>query len=211
MMGEAGRRSRARIDRRTQVLDAAARLFAARGFHGVSIDDLGAAAGMAGPGLYRYFQNKDAVLSELLVSISQRLLQEGLECESTHPAPKERLSALVQAHVHFALTEPALITVQERDFDNLMETSRHEVRLLQRKYVEIWVRAACLHLRSDEDRTRAAVHATFGLINSTPHSARFQREQMAAMLTDMAMAALAAGATPDVSRNAEIPSPLVNN
>ena len=46
--------------RREEILDAAARLFAERGYHGVSIDDIGAAVGMSGPGFYRHFAGKEA-------------------------------------------------------------------------------------------------------------------------------------------------------
>jgi hypothetical protein len=42
-----------------------------------------------------------------------------------------------------------------------------------------------------EDRGRAAVHATFGLINSTPHSARLSRPDMTTLLQGMARSALA--------------------
>ncbi len=52
----------------------AARLFAERGFHGVGVDEIGAAVGISGPGLYRHFAGKDAMLAELLVGISDSLL-----------------------------------------------------------------------------------------------------------------------------------------
>ena len=57
--------------RREQILGTAAELFAARGFHGVSVADLGAACGISGPALYKHFVSKDAVLAEMLVSISR--------------------------------------------------------------------------------------------------------------------------------------------
>ena len=55
----------------------AARLFAERGFHGVSVGDIGKAVGVSGPALYKHFDSKDAVLAEMLVAISERLLAEG--------------------------------------------------------------------------------------------------------------------------------------
>lgn len=61
--------------RREQILQEAARLFAERGFHGVGVDEIGAAVGISGPGLYRHFPGKDAMLAELLVGISERLLE----------------------------------------------------------------------------------------------------------------------------------------
>ena len=60
--------------RREQILKEAARLFAERGFHGVGVDEIGAAVGISGPGLYRHFAGKDAMLAELLVGISGQLL-----------------------------------------------------------------------------------------------------------------------------------------
>ena len=54
-----------------QILATAAELFAARGFHGVSVADLGAACGISGPALYKHFPSKDAMLAEMLVSISE--------------------------------------------------------------------------------------------------------------------------------------------
>src|ERR1044072_5435504 len=60
--------------RRSAALKEAARLFAERGFHGVGVDEIGAAVGISGPGLYRHFAGKDAMLAELLVGISGQLL-----------------------------------------------------------------------------------------------------------------------------------------
>jgi AcrR family transcriptional regulator len=40
------------------ILGAASELFAARGFAAVGIDDIGVAARMTGPGVYRYFPGK---------------------------------------------------------------------------------------------------------------------------------------------------------
>ena len=65
------------VSRRQQLLATAAELFAARGFHGVSVGDIGAACGVSGPALYRHFPSKDAMLAEMLVSISEELLEVG--------------------------------------------------------------------------------------------------------------------------------------
>jgi AcrR family transcriptional regulator len=187
----ARRRPAARPDRRAQILATAAGLFADRGFHGVSIDELGAAVGVSGPALYRYFPSKDAMLSEMLVGISERLLAEGRRRLAGTDTPATALQALIGWHVEFALAEPALITVQERNLANLAEADRHRVRQLQRRYVETWV-DVLLQVRPDADEptARAAAHAVFGLINSTPHSALLNTATMAALLERMAAAAL---------------------
>src|ERR1700744_2748650 len=187
----ARRRPSARPDRRAQILATAAGLFADRGFHGGAIDELGAPGGVFAPGLYRYFPTKDPRLSEMLVGISERLLAEGRRRLAGTDTPAAALQALIGWHVEFALAEPALITVQERNLANLAEADRHRVRQLQRRYVETWV-DVLLQLRPDADEptARAAAHAVFGLINSTPHSALLNTATMAALLERMAAAAL---------------------
>lgn len=178
--------------RRDALLAAAAELFAERGFHGVGVDDIGAAAGISGPGVYRHFASKDAMLAEMLVRISEELLREGSRRVAEEPDPARALDSLVRWHVQFALSEPALITVQDRDLGNLPEAERRRVRRLQRGYVEEWVAVIRRATpRTGEAEARAAAHAVFGLINSTPHSATgLNRAAMADLLHRMAMGAL---------------------
>ncbi|WP_399344141.1 TetR/AcrR family transcriptional regulator [Umezawaea sp. Da 62-37] len=181
----------AKPNRREQILTAAAELFARHGFHGVGIDDIGAAVGISGPALYRHFRSKDAMLGEMLTSISERLLDGGLARVDASNGPEDALRALVGWHVDFALDDPALITVQIRNLANLTDPDRRRVRALQRRYVEVWVDTIRRTVREvDEPTARAAAHAVFGLINSTPHSAHLDRDQMAALLSRMALASV---------------------
>jgi AcrR family transcriptional regulator len=178
-------------DRRSQILDVAARLFAERGFHGVSVGDIGRAIGVSGPALYKHFDSKDAVLAEMLVDISERLLSEGQERVARSDGPIAALEALVDWHVSFALAQPALIVVQDRDWQSLPAQARERVRSLQREYVDLW--AEQLRLRQADlavAEARAMAHAAFGLINSTPHSAMLPDQAMRALLTQMALRAL---------------------
>ena len=153
--------------------------------------DLGAAVGISGPGLYKHFPGKDAVLAEMLVSISEELLSVGQARASTAGSPSAALPALIAWHVEFALSNKALIVVQDRDWASLPEEAREKVRSLQREYVELWARR--LHdVQPDLPRieARARVHAAFGLLNSTPHSAFLPESQMRQVLQDMAERAL---------------------
>lgn len=218
-----------RSPRRTQILHEAAQLFAARGFHGVSVDEIGAASGITGPGLYRHFRGKDAMLAELLVGISEQLLGEAHRRVAEHTTPEAQLDALVRGHIDFALNDRALIVLHDRDLANLRDEEQRTVRRLQRAYVEIWVAvvvraypgftraagpdAAALQALaapgpddgedtaapSADARARAAVHAVFGLLNSTPHSASSHRgprapgpDVMAELLRTLALGAFAA-------------------
>jgi AcrR family transcriptional regulator len=181
--------------RREQILRAAAQLFAERGSRAVGVDDVGAAVGVTGPAIYRHFASKDAMLAEMLLRISERLLAGGSErVAAAGSDPMAQLRALVDFQVDFALDNPALITVQDRDLGSLADADAAEVRRLQRRYVEIWVTVlARLHPAADAATCRARAHAVFGLINSTPHSAgRLTRPAMAVLLTGMARAAATA-------------------
>ncbi|MFT4186960.1 MAG: TetR/AcrR family transcriptional regulator [Aeromicrobium sp.] len=189
--------SRRRGDRRRQIVEVAAGLFAERGFHGVSIYDLGTAMGTSGAALYKHFASKEALLGAMLVQISERLLSEGsARAEAARADGADAvLDALIDWHTEFALTQPALITVQFRDLASASEEDRRTVRRLQRRYVELWVTTVVEATGADEAHARSAAHAVFGLINSTPHSARLKRADMAALLHRMSHAALhAAGA-----------------
>lgn len=175
------------MKRRDQILETAAELFAARGFHGVSVADLGAACGISGPALYKHFPSKQAMLAEMLVSISEELLSVGRQ----RAQEADPLAALVDWHVDFALRHRPLIVVQDRDWESLPTEARERVRSLQREYVDLW--AAQLRradARLDLPTARAMAHAAFGLINSTPHSGLLPDPQMREVLSRMALGAL---------------------
>jgi len=177
--------------RREQILATAAELFAARGFHGVSVADLGSACGISGPALYKHFASKDAVLAEMLVSISRQLLAVGRDRVAAASGPEDAVRRLVDWHVDFALRHQALIVVQDRDWSSLPDAAREEVRTLQRAYVDLWADQLRRHdPRLTLDAARAQAHAAFGLINSTPHSGRLPAEAMHGLLADMACRAL---------------------
>ncbi|GAA4725950.1 transcriptional regulator, TetR family [Promicromonospora umidemergens] len=178
--------------RRQQILSTAADLFAARGFHGVSMGDIGAAVGVSGPALYKHFASKDDILGQCLLHASDQLLAGARELlPDAEAAPGDALEALIARHADFALDNPALIVVQEREWGALGADTRAQVRKRQLAYVDVWC-DALRPLRPDLSaaQARAAVQAAFGLLNSTPHSARIGRGAMHALLTSMAHAAL---------------------
>lgn len=208
--------SPAALPRRDQIRREAARLFAARGFQGVSVDEIGEAVGISGPALYRHFPGKDAMLADLLVGISERLLAEGRRrvAAGRETGAAGALDDLITGHVDFALDDRDLITLHDRELLHLKEEDRHNVRRLQRGYVELWVEEVrraypALAGAAAEPVARATVHAVFGLINSTPHSAGppvvdgervgLSRVGMAALLSRLARGAFAAGAGAGVS------------
>jgi AcrR family transcriptional regulator len=165
------RRSRAKSDRRSQLIAAAERLVAERGFLAVRLEDIGAAAGVSGPAIYRHFPNKEALLVELLVGISARLLAGAQDVVAAADTPANALDGLIDFHLDFALGESDLIRIQDRDLGHLPAPAKRQVRKSQRQYVEIWVQLLReLDPGLGEDDARLMAHATFGLLNSTPYA-----------------------------------------
>ena len=116
------------------------------------------------------------------------------------PDAAAALDALLRWHIHFTLGSP-LITVQFGELGNVPQPARRQVRRLQRLYVEEWV-TVLSELAPDTPHAtlRAAIHAVFGLLNSTPHSAgQLGAEEMTALLHGMAYAALGAAADPGIA------------
>ena len=196
-MAEAGTaRERGKADRTAALLAAATTLFAERGFAGVSMEQLGAAVGISGPAVYRHFANKQAVLAAVLRQVSTMLIDGGQRVRSSTEAVDEQLRLLVAFHVDFALDSTDVIRVQDRDLASLGAEARHEVRRIQREYVELWVGVLRgLHPDESAERLRIRAHAGFGLMNSTPHSARGAgvapaTAQVRSVLQSLALAAL---------------------
>ncbi len=164
------RRSQQKSDRRERLLTAAEQLIAESGFLAVRLEDIGAAAGVSGPAIYRHFPNKEALLVELLVGISTRLLAGARRVVAAATDSDAALDGLIDFHLEFALGEPDLIRIQDRDLAHLPDRAKRQVRKAQRQYVELWVDLLRERDGIDEADARLMAHAAFGLLNSTPHS-----------------------------------------
>nr|WP_253867762.1 TetR/AcrR family transcriptional regulator [Mycobacterium sp. GA-1285] len=197
------RRSKAKSDRRSQLIAAAERLVAERGYLAVRLEDIGAAAGVSGPAIYRHFPNKEALLVELLVGISTRLLAGATDVVARADEPTSALDGLIDFHLDFALGESNLIRIQDRDLANLPAAAKRQVRRAQRQYVEIWVDV----LRQVNDSlaeadARLMAHATFGLLNSTPHALKPSNTKTAGARPRTVLKAMTVAALTSAARDA---------
>jgi TetR/AcrR family transcriptional repressor of uid operon len=85
------------LDRRTQILEAAVACFAKHGFHQASMHDISAEAGISVGLIYRYFENKEAVISAMAARHKQEI-QEVVEQARLAPTLLESLEILFTAH-----------------------------------------------------------------------------------------------------------------
>lgn len=180
-------------DRREKILRAAGEQFARRGYHAVSLADIGAAAGIVGSGIYRHFTSKSAILVALLDQVMSRLIEEAGEILATEPDAARQLEALIQGQVAFAVDDRYLVRLWQREVHVLPEADRRRLRRLQRLYVEEWVHLlAELRPGVGDGQARALVHAAIGAIQSVAsYDSGLPRPQQVDLLDRAAWACLA--------------------
>jgi AcrR family transcriptional regulator len=191
----AGSAESARIrdpDRRDKILQAAAELVARRGYHAVSLADIGAAAGIVGSGVYRHFTSKSAILVALLDQVMDRLLAGAARIVASGQDDALVLEALVADQAAFAVDDRYLVQLYQREVHTLPESDRRRLRRLQRHYVEEWVHVlAGLRPELTDGETRATVHAAIGAIQSVAsYNSGLPRGQQLALLSGIAQACL---------------------
>jgi AcrR family transcriptional regulator len=190
------------------ILTSAAELFRDRGFHAVGVDDIGRAAGITGPAVYRHFPSKVAILIAVFDRIIERLLAGGETQLAGGRSPRRRLELLVAFHVDFVLSERALIAVYAGEENSLPTGDRRRLRRRQRLYLEHWVEEL-RRLRPElaDATARAAVRSVLGMLNSVAYfDAGLPREEHAALLERMGISALLAAGRPARGRAAAPPA-----
>jgi AcrR family transcriptional regulator len=178
--------------RREAILAAALDLFRQRGFHSVGVDEIGTAAGISGPGVYRHFPGKSSLLVALLDSITERMLLGAEEIQKADYAAAEALDRLVAFHVATAVEERALVAVWLQEWRSLPEPDEQRLRRRQAEYISIWL-AALARLRPELAPADAEtiVHAALGAVNSVAfHDGGPSAGKLEALLAGAALAVL---------------------
>ena len=178
--------------RREAILAAALELFRRRSFHAVGIDEIGNAAGISGPGVYRHFPSKDSLLVALFDRVSEAMLQRARAVVAEDLPPGETLRRLVDVHVGFISEERALLSVWIQDWRSLPAADRTRIRRRQAEYVGEWIKALC-QLRPDLSPkvAEAVAYSAVSSINSVAlHDPGLPRDQLDPLLARLALAVL---------------------
>jgi AcrR family transcriptional regulator len=179
--------------RREELLTAALSLFRERGYAAVSMEDIGARAGMAGPSIYRYFPGKAAILVAGSYRLADRLTKDAGEALSLPPG--ERLRALAGSYVDTVLRVDNIMANFVSELGNLPERDAKELVRLQRAYVAEWVRQVRAETELPEPDAKVVVHAALTIVNDLARTPRLlARPRIAAELTELAVTVLNAGA-----------------
>lgn len=158
--------------RREQVLAEATALFAQRGFHDVSMEDIGAAAGIAGPSVYRHFPSKAA----LMVAIGHRAADRlALAAEQALQAPDEptALRRLAASYVRTILHTPELLVSFSADRVTMPDHDKADLLRVQRDYVAQWVTLlSAVHPSLPPREAKITVHAALTIANDLARTRR---------------------------------------
>ncbi|WP_072476557.1 TetR/AcrR family transcriptional regulator [Amycolatopsis australiensis] len=158
--------------RREQVLAAATRLFAQRGFHDVSMEDIGAAAGIAGPSVYRHFPSKAALMvaighraADRLALAAERALQTSDETDG--------LRRLAASYVHTILHTPELLVSFSADRVTMPDRDKADLLRVQRDYVAQWVTLlSAVRPELPPREAKITVHAALTIANDLARTRR---------------------------------------
>lgn len=151
--------------RRDRIISSATTLFHLNGYHGTGIDDIGAAAGITGPGVYRHFAGKD----EILMAVFDRMwmvLRDGIDAADTLP-PDRALDVLVDLHVDHAIERSAEIALLHRELRNLPPGYQEMASRNRTTYEDAWAIPMC-ELRSDVtiDEARLIARSAHWMVNA---------------------------------------------
>jgi AcrR family transcriptional regulator len=179
--------------RRDLILKVAAQLFAENGFDSVSINEIGIAAGITGPAIYRYFASKEA----LLVSVYKRLYErfrDGVGVILSEEAGSwESLERLIDLQVTVAVEEPEKIRIVDSEGRHLPLNEAAEFRVENRRLLSVWTDVLG-RARPDLPRLQCevTVHALLAMINSIANrrGQNWEQEVVRDYLRAMALSAV---------------------
>jgi TetR/AcrR family fatty acid metabolism transcriptional regulator len=103
------------IERRQEILEAAVRVFARKGFHAARVGDIAAEAGVAHGLLYHYFASKDELLETIFREAWAELLEAFRTAERTDEPTPEQLRKVCAILLRTWRDRPELVTVLVRE------------------------------------------------------------------------------------------------
>src|SRR3954451_123167 len=109
------RLSGAAIDRRSELLNAAVRVFARKGYHASRVGDIAEEASVAHGLLYHYFRSKDELLETIFRETWRDVLDAVRAIEETDESARERLAGVAKILLRAWRRGPDLVRVPGRE------------------------------------------------------------------------------------------------
>ncbi|MCW2626425.1 TetR/AcrR family transcriptional regulator [Mycobacterium sp.] len=152
--------------RREAILTGATKLFAAKGFAGVSTEDIGGSVGISGPSVYNHFAAKSDILVAAMLRGDEWLRMDMHRAFAAASDPHDGLNRLLGSYCAFVLDNPHLIQVLVSEAEHLPEPERHRTRAAQYAYIAEWVSLLReVHPQWDAVAARIRVQAVQTMMN----------------------------------------------
>lgn len=152
--------------RREKLLAAAVPLFAAHGYAGVSMEDIGARAGITGPSVYRHYESKQEILYAALVRGDEWLRYDMHQALAPAVDTEDALWCLIESYVDFAAANSSLIDLLISELRHLPDGQRTRLAQSQNDYLDEWL-LLLARLRPERApmQSRARTHAALSVVN----------------------------------------------
>jgi AcrR family transcriptional regulator len=158
--------------RSAEIIDAAARVFAERGFHGASTQDIADVLGIRQASLYYYFSSKEQALELVCLKGVDGFVEAAAAVAATSATPAEKLRRLITSHLTPLLDRADYVRVFLNERQHLPHDSRRRIgkqsRALERIYESVLKEGvASGQFRADLD-VRLTALAVLGMCNAAP-------------------------------------------
>ena len=160
------RRTRANARRRTpEIVEAAARVFAERGFHGATTQDIADVLGIRQASLYYYFPSKEAALELVCARGVEGFLEAAAVIAAGPESAAEKVKRLILAHLAPLRDRPDFVRVFHNERRHLPPASRRRIAQSVRAYERVIEEVIKAGIRSGEFRADLDPHlVAFGLL-----------------------------------------------
>ncbi len=182
-------------ERRQQLIETALKLFAERGLHGVSMDDIADAAGVTKPVLYQHFASKRALFLELLDEVGKTMLGSIAVATTAATSPREQVEAGLGAYFRFVAEHHNSFVLLFGDGSRRDEEFASAVDNVESVMAEFI--APLIDVDLDADHRLLLAHAVIGLAEGASRrwvatGAKQSPEEAAQRVADLAWAGLRA-------------------
>lgn len=180
-----------------EVLNAAATLFARRGYRAVSMDEIAARVGFGKSSIYYYYQSKENILWKIFEFSLDRYITKAREAIAIEEPPEQTLSSLIRQHMLFLATHRDWSIVFTRDVSELSPERQKKVLQREWEYTSIFhsvfSRGVDLGIFNNKIPVDIAINGILGMCNwmTTWHDAT--RHDSATVIADHFSALLSLG------------------
>nr|WP_288452990.1 TetR/AcrR family transcriptional regulator [uncultured Pseudomonas sp.] len=156
---------------RQHLLDMARQLFAARGFHAVSLRELAQAVGLQAGSLYSHIHSKEALLEELIEEGYEQLI-DSAQLRLRRAEPGKALAAFLRHHLTFKFENSDWYVLASLESRHLNGEAQHELQALKVDYAALLERLLKARLagRGESRRVAAVARQTLCLLDGPPDS-----------------------------------------